>query len=63
MLEHFFCDDWLENKMFYLFSFSAQNFNWKFGIKNIKGNGISFPPSPSWAWPSRLPFPLSLSSS
>jgi len=35
MLEHFFCDDWLENKMFYLFSFPAQNFNWKFSIKKI----------------------------
>ena len=48
MLEHFFCDDWLENKMFYLFSFPARKFNWKFGLRKRK-KWISLPRAPFWA--------------
>ena len=44
MLEHFFCDDWLENKMFYLFSFSCSKFQLEIWYKKyIKGNW-KFPP-------------------
>ena len=56
MLEHFFCDDWLENKMIYLFSFPAQNFNWKFGIKKKEMEFLS-PPFSQFGLSAQTPRP------
>jgi len=46
MLEHFFCDDWLEKQNDLLIFFSCSNFNWKFGNKKKEKKSNFFPPPP-----------------